>query len=105
MISGLSFLSLISFAITFFNSTMSLKSVEYLSVGMPFLNSAGGDSLMLVDKFNIGINVNEKDPAESAFEILKINKETLLKMHRNCIELYNSKFTSRNLDDVLKDVL
>lgn len=87
------------------NSTMSLKSVEYLSVGLPFLNSAGGDSSMLVEKFNVGVNVSEKEMAESVSKILELDKDKLLEMHSNCTELYNSKFISRNLDEVFKDVL
>lgn len=87
------------------NSTMSLKSVEYLSVGLPFINSAGGDTHDFVNTNNIGINIDPQNISEGIIHLLKIDGEELKTMHHNCIKLYEMKFMSSNLDDTFNGVL
>lgn len=87
------------------NSTMSLKSVEYMSVGLPFINSAGGDSWEIVGKDGIGCNVSLSTIDETAKKILGLNKEEMEIMHMNSLNTYKNMFLSQNLDEILSEVI
>ena len=87
------------------HSTMSLKSVEYMSVGLPFINSAGGDSWDIVGKEGIGCNVSMSSIAEVAERILEFKNEGMESMHQNCLNTYKKMFLSQNLDEILAEVI
>lgn len=87
------------------HSTMSLKSVEYMSVGLPFINSAGGDSWKIVDKEVIGCNVSMSTVDEVAKRILELKRDYMETMHQNCLNSYKEMFLSQNLDEILAEIL
>lgn len=87
------------------NSTMSLKSVEYLSVGLPFINSAGGDSADFVNKYKIGVNIESDSIADSIIRLLSIDKNQIQSMHQNCILLYDQKFKIQNLGEIFDGII
>lgn len=101
--------SLCNMAINFprevIQSTMSLKSVEYMGVGLPFINSAGGDTWEIVDRGNIGINVDRNNLSQGISKILSLMESDLLKMHNNCIDYSKKRFETQNLEDIFKEVL
>ena len=87
------------------NSTMSLKSVEYLGVGLPFINSAGGDSWKIVDDFNVGININKDNIDKSVEEILSLNSDKLSQMSKNCAKYCENRFKSQDMGEIFKGIL
>lgn len=101
--------SLCNMAINFprevIQSTMSLKSVEYMGVGLPFLNSAGGDTWEIVDRGNIGVNIDRDNVSQSISRVLLLKESDLLEMHNNCIEYSKKRFEAQNLEEIFKEVL
>ena len=87
------------------NSTMSLKSVEYLSVGLPFINSAGGDTASLVNEFNVGVNFDPQSISEGIMNLMKIDGKELQTMHHNCIKLYDQKFKTQDLNVLFDKII
>ena len=84
-------------------STMSLKSVEYISMGLPFINSAGGDTQCLVENYQIGINIDKNNLARTIEQIAILTPKELRCLHDNTVYLYNSKFAKQDLNIILKD--
>lgn len=87
------------------HSTMSLKSVEYMSVGLPIINSGEGDNRELVTFYNTGFNVASNTVDQCVNNILNVTPESLSEMHRNTLKAYKDKFLSLDLEGVLSEVL
>lgn len=87
------------------HSTMSLKSVEYMSMGLPMINSGEGDNRDIVESCRTGFNVDLSSVAECVEKIQNVTSERLEEMHRNCIIAYKDHFLSLNLDEILAEVL
>ncbi len=60
---------------------LTIKSIDYLSYGLPIINNIKGDTWRLVEDEKIGVNVKNKN-------IDKINIQ-----HRNVINIFEKKFT------------
>lgn len=86
------------------DSTMSLKAVEYMRVGLPFINNANGEMHRIVEEDEIGLNVNT-DIKILIKEILDIKKSDYMKMHENCIESYKSRFINQDYESVLQSFI
>lgn len=87
------------------HSTMSLKSVEYMGVGLPFINSAEGDTWDIVEKRNIGVNIQRDDISQAVSKVLSLKERDLLQMHSNCIDYSKKRFEAQNLNEIFKEVL
>lgn len=86
-------------------SSMSLKSIEYMHAGLPFVNSGIGDNHDIVDVENIGININRDDIEDIVSTIMGITGEELKKMHENCINYYVEKFANQDLEELFKEII
>lgn len=84
-------------------STMSLKAVEYLRAGLPFINNAKGDIRRIVEDDNVGINY-ENNVDQIVERILFMNENAYNEMHENCIRVYESRFLAQNYDDIFGDL-
>ncbi len=82
-------------------SSMSLKSVEYLRAGLPFINSGIGDTQLLVDKEAVGINIDCSNIEETVKEIMALSEADLQRMHDNCVNFYNNRFLSQDIEKIL----
>lgn len=82
------------------DSTMSLKAVEYMRVGLPFVNNANGDIREIVEEDMIGLNF-EGSINELAEKVLLLNEDDLVDMHKKCEKSYNDRFLSQNYDEIL----
>jgi len=87
------------------HSSMSLKSIEYLRAGLPFINSGIGDNWQMVKQRNIGINVSRNLISESAEKIIALTPEKLQKMNENCINTYEQLFIEQNLEEIFEPIL
>lgn len=83
-------------------SSMSLKSVEYMRAGLPFINSGIGDTYLLVEERNVGINISDISIDAILKIILDLTSEDLIKMHENCIIFYKELFSNQNYDEILR---
>ena len=86
------------------HSTMSLKSVEYMGVGLPYINTGGGDNWDIVDTCNVGINIDRNDTQKSAEAVLELTNEKLSVMSKNCLDYSKRRFESQDLETILKEV-
>jgi glycosyltransferase involved in cell wall biosynthesis len=86
-------------------SSMSLKSIEYLRAGLPFINSGVDDTYEIVKSMNVGINIISDNIDETVKSILGLSDGDLKQMHENCIACYSKYFLNQNLDEVLNSVL
>ena len=86
-------------------SSMSLKSIEYMRAGLPFVNSGIGDTKSIVEKEHIGINIYPDNIPKTVEEILNTSEEELLAMHISSIEFYQKEFKNQRLERVFDGVL
>ena len=84
------------------NSAMPLKAAEYIKCGLPFVNNSLGDMRDLVENFKIGINYNNVDDVIN--KILKLTREDLINMSRNCKLVYK-KYFMHDFDELFKNFL
>lgn len=84
-------------------SSMSLKSIEYLRAGLPFINSGIADTWDIVEQQNVGINILEYDIEKTVDEILRITPNDIFTMHNNCLNYYSLKFANQNLEGIFKE--
>lgn len=87
------------------HSTMSLKSVEYMSVGLPFINSGEGDTRKIVSDYGIGFNVDNDSISRCVENILMTTPDKLEEMYKKCLKAYEDRFMSLDLGELLKEVL
>ena len=83
-------------------STMSLKSVEYMRYGLPFVNSGLGDNEDIVRLYKIGINVINGDAIK---KIVSLSNRDLMEMHNNSINCYYDKFIMQDYEDIFSEVM
>ena len=75
---------------------LSYKSVDYLSYGLPLLNSAKEDTNRLVISNGIGFNYN-KDNLESLIEELAmISPQEVITMKKNSYRTFQQKFSQKS---------
>lgn len=83
-------------------STMSLKSVEYMKAALPFINSGLGDNEEIVREFDIGINVKDYDVVK---KIVSLTHDDIFRMHNNSKKCYQEKFVCQDYDSILSKVM
>ncbi|MHA1343939.1 MAG: glycosyltransferase [Promethearchaeota archaeon] len=72
---------------------LSYKSIDYLSYGLPLINSAKNDTWDCVERYKIGFNYN-KNTIDQLIENLKIlNCKELEKMKKNAYQCFLENFT------------
>ncbi len=83
------------------DSTMSLKAVEYMRVGLPFVNNANGDIRQIVEQDRIGLNF-EGDMKAIVDETLLLKKQDFVDMHLRCVNSYKDRFLSQDYEEILE---
>lgn len=86
------------------DSTMSLKAVEYICAGLPFINNAKGDIRKIVQEDNVGINY-ENNIEQIVDKIISMEDKAYNEMHENCISAYESRFLAQDYADVFDGLL
>lgn len=72
---------------------LSYKSIDYLSYGIPLINSAKGDTWELVKNENIGINYTSSDIDEIIEYIKNLNQKDIICMKESAFNIFVSKFS------------
>lgn len=86
---------------------LTMKSLEYLSHNLPFINDIGGDTWNLVEREGIGVNVDRNDLKDSCRKILRYRDQAgSREAVRACYERhFTREVFERTLDDSLKNIL
>lgn len=81
---------------------LTIKSIDYLSVGLPLINNIGGDTERFVKEYNVGYNISNSNMKEMVKILSCISSEELEKMHKNAYCLYEEKFSPKAFEKILK---
>lgn len=84
---------------------LSYKSIDYLSYGLPLINSAKNDTWEYVEKYNIGFNYNENTIDQLIKNLKTLNDEELVKMKKNAYQCFLENFTWDKYEAQMSDVL
>lgn len=79
---------------------LTIKSVDYFSMGLPIINNIKGDTWEIVEKYNVGINYDS-----FMEEIRKITKENVRIQKNNAIALYEKLFTEERFMTQIEKVI
>jgi len=85
--------------------SLSYKSIDYLSYGVPMINSAKGDTKEFIDNYMIGFNYRTNNLDALVKKIINIDNTMLKEMSNNCLEIFNKYFTMKTLKEDIKDIL
>ena len=79
-----------------FEKNVTNKFYEYLSYGLPIINSSGGIMKNLIKKENLGYNFNYNDDyqLESIFNKIRLNQNDFYQQKNNCFQLFKKNFSS-----------
>ena len=84
---------------------LSYKSIDYLSYGVPLLNSAKEDTHRLVISEKVGFNFNE-DNLESLIALLSIiSKQEVIEMKKNAYTTFQNKFSGQSYYTEMDEIL
>ena len=86
-------------------SSMSLKSIEYMHAGLPFVNSGIGDTHTIVVNQGIGINIDQNNVEKTVSEILSLSSSDLMSMSKKCRNTYIDMFVNQDLDEILSEYI
>ena len=80
---------------------LTIKSIDYLSCGLPLINNIQGDTWNLVNNGNIGINY-ENDSERLINNIMEID---ISELKKNAIECFSEYFAKNVFEDTFEIVL
>ena len=72
---------------------LSYKSIDYLSYGLPLINSTKNDTWDCVEKYKIGFNYNENKIDQLIENLKTLNCKELEKMKKNAYQCFLENFT------------
>jgi glycosyltransferase involved in cell wall biosynthesis len=72
---------------------LTMKSIDYFQHGLPILNNIKSDTTELVDKYDIGININRNNTEEVAKKVTSMSDSILLEMREKAHEIYKNYFS------------
>lgn len=72
---------------------ITMKSVTYFRGGMPILNTVDGDTRRIVEKHNVGINIEENNLDIMIQQIISLNYESVKEMKHNSRDIFVNKFS------------
>ncbi len=84
---------------------LSYKSIDYLSYGVPLINSAKEDTEDLVNMENIGFNFDSNNISELISILSIISYSEIIKMKIDTYEVFQNKFSGQSYFDEMNDVL
>ena len=87
---------------------MSYKSVDYLSYGVPLLNSAKEDTNRLVTSEKIGFNFNEDNLESLIIKLSTISPQEVIEMKKSAYRTFQERFLGQSyyneMDTVVKNL-
>ena len=86
------------------HSTMSLKSVEYMSVGLPYLNTGGGDNWQIVERYGCGFNIDRNNVQKTVEQLLSLTSSSLKTIVNDTRRAYEELFNTKKMDELFSDI-
>lgn len=80
---------------------LTMKSLDYMIGGVPLINSIGGDTSELVEKYDLGYNVDRDNLKQLARSICEEDLETQYKRRENMQKVYKDFFSEAVFFDTL----
>lgn len=98
------------FGINFMKTTtmvgMTMKSIEYFRFGLPVVNNIPFDTWEMVERYDVGININNNNFRNEVEKIILINAEKLADYRKNIKRMYEENFSEisfkKNMDSIFK---
>lgn len=84
---------------------LSYKSVDYLSYGVPLLNSAKLDTYNLVNENEIGFNYSKENLSILVDKFIKIDASEVVKLKENANEIFRKLFSGESLFHELDGII
>ena len=84
---------------------LSYKSIDYLSYGLPLINSAKNDTRDYVEKYNIGFNYNENTIDQLIENLKTLKSKEIERMKKNAYQCFLENFTWDKYKIQMSDVL
>lgn len=81
---------------------LTLKTIDYFNGGLPILNTVPKDTYEWVQKYHVGINLDDKDSID---KILSYTPEEILKMKHNARDVYRRYLSQERYDKCLHELL
>ena len=85
---------------------LSYKSVDYLSYGLPLLNSTKEDTNKLVNSEKIGFNFNEDNLGSLITKLSTISPKEVIEMKQSAYRIFKEKFSVQSyyneMDAIIK---
>ena len=85
---------------------LTMKSLDYLSHGLPIINTIQGDTKQIVDQYKIGINIDRKDMQKSLDTLLSMHDKNYHDMRKTTKEVFLKYFdedvVNKQFDEIIK---
>lgn len=85
---------------------LTMKSLDYLSHGLPIINTIQGDTKQIVDQYKIGINIDRKDMQKSIDTLLSMHDKNYHDMRKTTKEVFLKYFdedvVNKQFDEIIK---
>ena len=80
---------------------------EYMAMGVPILHGVSGESLQIINKYNLGLHFVSESPEDLCSAILKLynNKSLYNKISENCVKaskIFNRKILALKMLEEIK---
>lgn len=97
------------FGLNLYRSTtavaVSYKSMEYLQYGLPLLNSAQGDTSLLVEREGCGFNCNANAIDSTLTSLISLTDEGHAALRANANRVFNTYFSFASFEKTVHDAL
>jgi glycosyltransferase involved in cell wall biosynthesis len=97
------------FGLNLYRSTtavaVSYKSMEYLQYGLPLLNSAQGDTSLLVEREGCGFNCNASAIDSTITSLISLTDEGHAELRANATRVFNTYFSFASFEKTVHDAL
>ena len=84
---------------------LSYKSVDYLSFGLPLINSAKHDTMRLINSQDAGFNFDDNQIGVLVNKLSKISYEDIIKMKKAAYKVFQKNFSYDSYSDEMDEVL
>ena len=74
---------------------LTMKSIDYLSFGLPLINTIGGDTWDIIEKYGIGVNVDPDDTRAGAAAICRLADQDRQELAAAARSVFEGNFTER----------
>ncbi len=74
---------------------LTMKSIDYLSFGLPLINTIGGDTWDIIEKHGIGVNVDPEDIRAGAAAICRLADQDRRELAAAARSVFEENFTER----------